>query len=107
MTPRPGHSERSAFALGAHSLDIGAGTWARDVLCPERRQAGRAGPAFHPYAWLRGRRVGSHSTPLAAERGMLGRHAPPVRGSQQELTLGLNDSAESQQGCRDSIWLIL
>lgn len=42
--PRPGHPERPAFALCANSPDRGAGTWARDVLSPQRRQAGTAGP---------------------------------------------------------------
>lgn len=43
---RPGRLEGLALALGANSLDKGTGTWARDVLLPERRQAGTAGPLF-------------------------------------------------------------
>lgn len=43
---RPGHLEGLVFALAANSLDKDTGTWARDVLSPERRQAGTAGPLF-------------------------------------------------------------
>lgn len=70
--PRPGRSERLALALGANSLYKGAGTWARDVLSPERRQAGTAGPLFQPSASVDGRRAGSHVTPLDAKCCMLG-----------------------------------
>lgn len=70
--PRPGHWERLALVWGANSLHKGAGTWAGDVLCPERRQVGMAGPRFRPSASVDGRRVGSHITPLDAERCMLG-----------------------------------
>lgn len=70
--PRPGRSERLALALGAHSLHKGAGTWARDVLSPERRQVGMAGPLFQPSASVDGRRAGSHVTPLDAKGCMLG-----------------------------------
>lgn len=70
--PRPGRSERLALALGADSLHKGAGTWARDVLSPERRQVGMAGPLFQPSASVDGRRVGSHITPLDAKGCMLG-----------------------------------
>lgn len=70
--PRPGCSERLALALGANSLYKGAGTWARDVPSPERRQAGTAGPLFQPSALVDGRRAGSHVTPLDAKCCMLG-----------------------------------
>lgn len=70
--PRPGRSERLSLALGANSLHKGAGTWARDVLSPERRQAGTAGPRFQPSASVDGRRAGSHITSSDAKCCMLG-----------------------------------
>lgn len=42
--PRSRCLERLALALGANSLDKGAGTWAEGVLSPKRRQAGTTGP---------------------------------------------------------------
>lgn len=84
--------------FGSNPLHKGAGTWARDVLTPERRQVGMVSPLFQPSASVDGRRAGSHGTPLGAKGCMLGEHALLVRSSQHESRSGLNNSAENQPG---------
>lgn len=97
--PRPGRSERLALALGASSLYRGTGTWARDVLSPERRRVGTAGPLFQPPASVAGRRVGSHITPLDAESCMLGEACTTgEKFAARSSRSGLNNPADNQPG---------
>lgn len=44
----PGAHRGSRSPAGAHSLEKGAGTWAADVLCPERKRVGTPGPPLSP-----------------------------------------------------------
>lgn len=55
LAPPPG-------ALGAHSVEKRASTRARDVQCPQRRQAGMSGPPFQHWAWLHCRGQKPHHT---------------------------------------------
>lgn len=71
---KPTCLERLAVALGAKSLDKGAGRWAGGVLSPERRQAGMTAHCFdRKPGYMAGGQSGSRVTPLNAECCMPGK----------------------------------
>lgn len=70
--PGPRALTEALFPAGAHSLETGAGTWAMDTPCPERKRAGMPGPLLSRQAWLDWGSVRSHGMPRDTERGMQG-----------------------------------